>query len=822
MDSFPSPDTTPFGLAYDGANLWNVDLYAQQIYALDPANGSVRRSFGAPDQWSKGLCWDGQYLWVTGNNASRIYKVDTVSGSVVLNFASPGTNPAGLAFDGTYLWCADINSDQSQPSHIFKLNPANGARLDSFEAPCRMVADMDWDGTRLWVNDMDNGIAYGLDPSSGAVVKATGTPGPMATGLAFDGSRIVISDWARKRVYTFSPDSGPAAITLDKPAQWDVIPTWHNPAIIGTVTGLGLDSFRVEYGAGRNPTQWNPVAAAKTQPAYKDTLAVWDVSGIAQPGEFSLRVKAFFGAQVDTHRVNLIAVDPQIASGWPYTHANISPVACADIGGTTDYEIIAGIDHQDFMHNKLAAWLYDGSAASGFPVAGVGLCQMPAATGDVNQDWRYEIATGFDLNRSDVCLVRGNGTIMNGWPQDGGRPGSLQYLGIPVFALVDSEQPAQYYVFSGGGRLSGWDSAGNALSGWPQNAEFSSPAAVDFDRAGRPEFVATRRDSVYVFKADGQVLSGWPKGYGGNGGSTFPVVGDVNNDNRLEIAFTIGTKLFLVNDSGLVLTGFPKTLAGSYANSPILGDVDNDGFAEIVVVSGTFPSNSVVQMFRQDGGAVTGWPKTLNGLVFRDFNAPVIGDVDGDGYPDVLTGFENTTDDFEKLYAWKRDGNVIAGWPKLLRFIYGYGITGSPVLGDFDDDDSLDCALSSNAYWMASTDIYVWNLGVPYSAENMEWPMFRHDPQMTACYKSTTSGVEDSPKPQAASLKPEATIVRGGLFLSEASSHKPQASSWLLDISGRKVLDLRPGANDVSGLAPGVYFVRQEGNHLSLKVVVGQ
>ena len=43
LDSFPSPDTTPFGLAYDGANLWNVDLRAQRVYALDPANGSVRR-----------------------------------------------------------------------------------------------------------------------------------------------------------------------------------------------------------------------------------------------------------------------------------------------------------------------------------------------------------------------------------------------------------------------------------------------------------------------------------------------------------------------------------------------------------------------------------------------------------------------------------------------------------------------------------------------------------------------------------------------------------------------------------------------------------
>ena len=65
----------------------------------------------------------------------------------------------------------------------------------------------------------------------------------------------------------------------------------------------------------------------------------------------------------------------------------------------------------------------------------------------------------------------------------------------------------------------------------------------------------------------------------------------------------------------------------------------------------------------------------------------------------------------------------------------------------------------------------------------------------------------------------EATIVRGVLFLGagQASGHDPNSPSGigscpckpvLLDISGRKVLDLVPGANDVSALAPGVYFVR--------------
>ena len=44
------------------------------------------------------------------------------------------------------------------------------------------------------------------------------------------------------------------------------------------------------------------------------------------------------------------------------------------------------------------------------------------------------------------------------------------------------------------------------------------------------------------------------------------------------------------------------------------------------------------------------------------------------------------------------------------------------------------------------------------------------------------------------------------------------ARGELLDITGRKALDVRPGPNDVSGLTSGVYFlVREEPSAASLK-----
>ncbi|MEO0078169.1 MAG: SBBP repeat-containing protein [candidate division WOR-3 bacterium] len=56
-----------------------------------------------------------------------------------------------------------------------------------------------------------------------------------------------------------------------------------------------------------------------------------------------------------------------------------------------------------------------------------------------------------------------------------------------------------------------------------------------------------------------------------------------------------------------------------------------------------------------------------------------------------------------------------------------------------------------------------------------------------------------------------ATIVRGVLFLPEVSGGEQGVSRILLDVSGRKVMELRPGPNEMRHLSPGVYFVRSVG-----------
>jgi hypothetical protein len=70
-------------------------------------------------------------------------------------------------------------------------------------------------------------------------------------------------------------------------------------------------------------------------------------------------------------------------------------------------------------------------------------------------------------------------------------------------------------------------------------------------------------------------------------------------------------------------------------------------------------------------------------------------------------------------------------------------------------------------------------------------------------------GIAEGRQPTVCSSRPAAAIVRGVLEISSqltAGSLRPEIG--LLDAGGRQVMKLKPGDNDVSGLAPGVYFIR--------------
>ena len=67
-------------------------------------------------------------------------------------------------------------------------------------------------------------------------------------------------------------------------------------------------------------------------------------------------------------------------------------------------------------------------------------------------------------------------------------------------------------------------------------------------------------------------------------------------------------------------------------------------------------------------------------------------------------------------------------------------------------------------------------------------------------------GVEER-RPTAHSRQPTATVCRGSLRMPRTL--EPWTPRTLVSITGRRVMSLQPGENDIRHLAPGVYFVRR-------------
>ncbi|HDR00105.1 MAG TPA: T9SS type A sorting domain-containing protein, partial [candidate division WOR-3 bacterium] len=76
---------------------------------------------------------------------------------------------------------------------------------------------------------------------------------------------------------------------------------------------------------------------------------------------------------------------------------------------------------------------------------------------------------------------------------------------------------------------------------------------------------------------------------------------------------------------------------------------------------------------------------------------------------------------------------------------------------------------------------------------------------------------EPGPAP-APVFDPEPSIARDNLSLPETEMSSDRFSMTLFDASGRKVMEISPGENDIRHLTRGVYFVRTNGS--SRKIVI--
>jgi hypothetical protein len=238
--------------------------------------------------------------------------------------------------------------------------------------------------------------------------------------------------------------------------------------------------------------------------------------------------------------------------------------------------------------------------------------------------------------------------------------------------------------------------------------------------------------------------------------------------------------LFLHDDPQLI-EGYPRALGSDGGAPPKVADLDGDGVDELILAT----SNGSVHALRLDGSELPGWPVSTDPVEVHTgsaafasgavplphaavLGAPAIGDLDGDGAPEVVA-----TDLKGRLYIWDANGQRRPGFPvkTLPQYSHAWrserdfgteagllpdktnrknddnrlarGFAGGPTLANLDG--SADGSLEILA---GATDrhLYAWYAdGTPVPG----WPAMLRDPAKVAAVDPVTNEVTLVPNANA-------------------------------------------------------------------------
>ncbi len=270
----------------------------------------------------------------------------------------------------------------------------------------------------------------------------------------------------------------------------------------------------------------------------------------------------------------------------------------------------------------------------------------------------------------------------------------------------------------------------------------SSPKLADLDGDGAREIViADANGRVWAIQADGSLLPGWEdvwvnpiphldpanqlnhrsaRAYEAGGVSpdvhsavmATPAIADIDGNGSLEVVVaSFDGYIYVFESDGSVYGNFPVELnrdlaeptdehhrfdSGVFA-SPVVTDLDGDGMLEIIVGA----MDGHLYVWEPDGSMRPGFPVFLGLSDQTDFgrimSTPTVGDIDGDGSPDLVMGVNQNMDNMGTVYAVHADGNDHAGGPFLTGFpirmlslpvlpVIGTGIPNAPAMADVDGD----------------------------------------------------------------------------------------------------------------------------------------
>ena len=473
------------------------------------------------------------------------------------------------------------------------------------------------------------------------------------------------------------------------------------------------------------------------------------------------------------------------------------------------------------------------------------------AVGDVNHDGLWDIGYGMHHNYSgvdlgddmlEVALGDGSGRMWTAWDDSLVPGGSVWGDFSTDFADVDNDGDLDVGTTSFGYGIAGRVFLNNGDGTWHES--FRTPGEAnsniefyfrDINRDGNADFITASAGQAVYFGdgAGGFVLcdTGLPSSTRGLSG-TSP--GDVDNDGGCDLAFANangGVEVWCWNDT-------PHRWQNSSGMLPATGDFEGtqlcdmncDGFTDLVALGGAH-----TKVWLGDGQG--NWTEAT------DITTPTPGyyvalrtgaDFDHNGFPDLVfiteegswPSEQNTAHAFREASPAESLG-IFAVFPRGGEKFLDGSVQFVDWWSEAPEAESTRVLLELStagvggpwqtiAESLPNAGRYQWFIpsgitsGDCYIRYTVSGPSGTATTMTSRAFAigDTTVGTEERSMLYASRMMPEPTVVRGILFL-PASPRLRVSASPLLDASGRKVMNLSPGPNDIRRLAPGVYFVRQ-------------
>ena len=619
-------------------------------------------------------------------------------------------------------------------------------------------------------------------------------PSAVGTVLQKANTQILNLTPASSPIYARSPMSAkqlafvPASTSPQNAAILSPVPppsptsptTFKNGVVIpvtGTAVGFAFQNFVVEWAPGLDAASgWQTtgvtLAGAGATPVANGSLANWDTTSISSAGYYTLRLTVNLSGSA-FQALTAVYLEPDLLSAnWPQS-LNLGPalgaaiVPARNIDGT--YRLLLETpEGPGFTGGELWSFSLD---APGQPTIHTsnGSFMHPAvadfsgASGD--QAIIIDFITGSPVS-SNLELFQQDGSFKT--PESSPNLWSVGSQVVVEDLAGDSRWETLTYGIDYNNSLasvSAWLPDGSPFSSnFPLTVSFANPddgrlnrnpvLVGDINGDGQKEIVvmsvlSPSTFTLALFANDGSPLTWQVPSLPGT-----PVVmaaADLDNNGKLEtiLAANTDTQTFLhvFQPDGTERPGWPLTLFNSNVASQsylAVADLNVDGNKEIV-----YSHESLLYVLKADGTSLSSaWPIQASPVSESfGYNAVAIGDVDGDGFPEIVTVLNTLSTNSDpafalasyadqQLVAIRRDGTTSRSWQLNAGNGCWLQFFPAPTIGDFDQDGIADIAVASDinagSCRTPAGIVTLLTTGAPFNPGLNDWPLVRHDPRQTS------------------------------------------------------------------------------------------